>query len=195
MCVEGSHPIFVQLLIKTIKQMTNFEFSHKVNLHYSPLRGYALKLTQDHEDANDLVQETMLKAFKNKDKFEEGTNLKGWLYTIMKNIFINNYRRMVKGNIFTDDTEGQFYINQASFTAKNEGERNLVMQELNAAIGELAENLKTPFLMSFEGYKYEEIAEQLDVPLGTVKIRIHVARQRLMERLKDYGTKHSFVLE
>jgi RNA polymerase sigma factor (sigma-70 family) len=175
--------------------MTNFEFSHKVNLHYSPLRGYALKLTQDHEDANDLVQETMLKAFKNKDKFEEGTNLKGWLYTIMKNIFINNYRRMVKGNIFTDDTEGQFYINQASFTAKNEGERNLVMKELNTAIDELAENLKTPFLMSFEGYKYEEIAEQLDVPLGTVKIRIHVARQRLMERLKDYGTKHSFVLE
>ena len=195
MCVKGSRPIFVQLLIKTIKQMTNFEFSHKVNLHYSPLRGYALKLTQDHEDANDLVQETMLKAFKNKDKFEEGTNLKGWLYTIMKNIFINNYRRMVKGNIFTDDTEGQFYINQASFTAKNEGERNLVMKELNTAISELADNLKIPFLMSFEGYKYEEIAEQLDVPLGTVKIRIHVARQRLMERLKDYGTKHSFVLD
>jgi RNA polymerase sigma-70 factor (ECF subfamily) len=175
--------------------MTNFEFSHKVNLHYNPLRGYALKLTQDHEDANDLVQETMLKAFKNKDKFEEGTNLKGWLYTIMKNIFINNYRRMVKGNIFTDDTEGQFYINQASFTAKNEGERNLVMKELNTAIDELAENIKTPFLMSFEGYKYEEIAEQLNVPLGTVKIRIHVARQRLMERLKDYGTKHSFILD
>lgn len=195
MCVKGSRPIFVQLLIKTIKQMTNFEFSHKVNLHYSPLRGYALKLTQDHEDANDLVQETMLKAFKNKDKFEEGTNLKGWLYTIMKNIFINNYRRMVKGNIFTDDTEGQFYINQASFTAKNEGERNLVMKELNTAIAELADNLKIPFLMSFEGYKYEEIAEQLDVPLGTVKIRIHVARQRLMERLKDYGTKHSFVID
>jgi len=188
-------PTFVEHLSAKVKQMTNFEFSHKVNLHYSPLRGYALKLTQDHEDANDLVQETMLKAFKNKDKFEEGTNLKGWLYTIMKNIFINNYRRMVKGNIFTDDTEGQFYINQASFTAKNEGERNLVMKELNAAIDELAENLKTPFLMSFEGYKYEEIAEQLNVPLGTVKIRIHVARQRLMERLKDYGTKHSFILE
>ena len=195
MCVELRQPIFVQLLIQKLKQMTNFEFSHKVNLHYSPLRGYALKLTQDHEDANDLVQETMLKAFKNKDKFEEGTNLKGWLYTIMKNIFINNYRRMVKGNIFTDDTEGQFYINQASFTDKNEGERNLVMKEINTAIGELADNLKIPFLMSFEGYKYEEIAEQLDVPLGTVKIRIHVARQRLMERLKDYGTKHSFVLE
>jgi RNA polymerase sigma-70 factor (ECF subfamily) len=195
LCVELRQPIFVQLLIQKLKQMTNFEFSHKVNLHYSPLRGYALKLTQDHEDANDLVQETMLKAFKNKDKFEEGTNLKGWLYTIMKNIFINNYRRMVKGNIFTDDTEGQFYINQASFTDKNEGERNLVMKEINTAIGELADNLKIPFLMSFEGYKYEEIAEQLDVPLGTVKIRIHVARQRLMERLKDYGTKHSFVLE
>jgi len=195
LCVEVRQTIFVQLLIKKLKQMTNFEFSHKVNLHYSPLRGYALKLTQDHEDANDLVQETMLKAFKNKDKFEEGTNLKGWLYTIMKNIFINNYRRMVKGNIFTDDTEGQFYINQASFTDKNEGERNLVMKEINTAIGELADNLKIPFLMSFEGYKYEEIAEQLDVPLGTVKIRIHVARQRLMERLKDYGTKHSFVLE
>ena len=195
MLLKIRQPTFVEHLSAKVKQMTNFEFSHKVNLHYSPLRGYALKLTQDHEDANDLVQETMLKAFKNKDKFEEGTNLKGWLYTIMKNIFINNYRRMVKGNIFTDDTEGQFYINQASFTAKNEGERNLVMKELNAAIDELAENLKTPFLMSFEGYKYEEIAEQLNVPLGTVKIRIHVARQRLMERLKDYGTKHSFILE
>jgi RNA polymerase sigma factor (sigma-70 family) len=172
--------------------MTQFEFNNKVKEQYKPLRGYAMKLTQDAEDANDLVQETMLKAFSNHEKFEEGTNLKGWLYTIMKNIFINNYRRMVKGNIFTDDTENQYYINQTSLTTHNEGESILVMKEMTAAIDLLSENLKTPFLMSYQGYKYEEIASYLSVPLGTVKIRIHVARQKLKTSLKEYGTRFGF---
>jgi RNA polymerase sigma factor (sigma-70 family) len=172
--------------------MTQIEFNHKVKEQYKPLRGYAMKLTQDAEDANDLVQETMLKAFSNHEKFEEGTNLKGWLYTIMKNIFINNYRRMVKGNIFTDDTENQYYINHASLTTHNEGESALVMKEMTAAIELLSDNLKTPFLMSYQGYKYEEIASYLSVPLGTVKIRIHVARQKLKTSLKEYGTRFGF---
>jgi len=172
--------------------MTQVEFNHRVKDQYRPLRGYALKLTQDAEDANDLVQETMLKAFNNHEKFAEGTNLKGWLYTIMKNIFINNYRRMVKGNIYTDDTENQFYINQSVFTASNEGERAILMKEMHKAIDGLSENLKTPFMMSYQGYKYEEIAEYLSVPLGTVKIRIHVARQKLKESLKDYGTRFGY---
>lgn len=172
--------------------MTQVEFNHRVKEHYKPLRGYALKLTQDPEDANDLVQETMLKAFNNKEKFEDGTNLKGWLYTIMKNIFINNYRRMVKGNVVSDDTENQFYINMTGNTTRNDGESNIVMNEVKGAIDMLSDNLKTPFMMSYQGYKYEEIASYLSVPLGTVKIRIHVARQKLKKALNAYGTSKGF---
>ncbi len=102
--------------------MTQVEFNHAVQCQYKPLRGYAMKLVRDVEDANDLVQETMLKAFRNHDKFAEGTNLKGWLYTMMKNIFINNYRRMVNSNIFSDDTENQFYINSSSNSTRNGAE-------------------------------------------------------------------------
>ncbi|MFN8155421.1 MAG: RNA polymerase sigma factor [Bacteroidia bacterium] len=172
--------------------MTQLEFNHQVKEHYRPLRGYALKLTQDPEDANDLVQETMLKAFNNKDKFADGTNLRGWLYTIMKNIFINNYRRMVKGNVMTDDTENQFYINHAGHSVRNDGDSRIVMKEVNEAVESLSDSLRTPFLMSYQGYKYEEIAKYLAVPLGTVKIRIHVARQRLKKMLESYGTENGF---
>jgi len=172
--------------------MTQVEFNHHVKEQYKPLRGYAMKLTQDPEDANDLVQETMLKAFKNKDKFEDGTNLKGWLYTIMKNIFINNYRRMVKGHVVSDDTENQYYINQAAGSVRNEGDGRLILKEAHNAINLLSDNLRTPFMMSYEGYKYEEIAKFLSVPLGTVKIRIHVARQKLKKTLSAYGTDAGF---
>ncbi len=167
--------------------MTQLEFNYKVQEQYRPLKGYAMKLTQDHEDANDLVQETMLKAFRNKDKFSEGTNLKGWLYTIMKNIFINNYRRLVKSGIFHDDTEEQVHLQAGSLTERNLGENRLLRQEINNAIHQLSDNLRTPFLMSYEGYKYEEIAGYLAVPLGTVKIRIHMARQKLKKALTPYG--------
>ena len=181
-------------LIKYFNKMTQIDFNHQVNTHYKPLRGYALKLTQDPEDANDLVQETMLKAFNNKDKFEDGTNLKGWLYTIMKNIFINNYRRMVKGNVVSDDTENQFYINQTGNAVSNEGDGRLVMKEVTQAMDLLSDNLRTPFLMSYQGYKYEEISKYLSVPLGTVKIRIHVARQKLKKMLHAYGTEKGYTM-
>jgi len=154
---------------------------------YRPLKGYAMKLVRDVEDANDLVQETMLKAFRNKDKFAEGTNLKGWLYTMMKNIFINNYRRMVNSNIFSDDTENQFYINSMSTSGKNNAETRLAMEDIQKALENLSENLRKPFMMSYEGYKYEEIANHLSIPLGTVKIRIHNARHKLQESLMNYG--------
>ncbi|MBL7923280.1 MAG: RNA polymerase sigma factor [Bacteroidia bacterium] len=172
--------------------MTQIEFNHQVKEHYKPLRGYALKLTQDPEDANDLVQETMLKAFNNKDKFQDGTNLKGWLYTIMKNIFINNYRRMVNGSVVNDNTENQYYLNHAGPSVKNEGDGRLVMNEVRQALELLNDNLRTPFEMSHQGYKYEEIAKYLAVPLGTVKIRIHVARQKLKKMLAAYGSEYGY---
>src|SRR3954470_12801802 len=106
--------------------MKTKDFTIEVTQEARPLKGFAMKLTQNVDDAEDLVQDTMLKALANQDKFQEGTNLKGWLYTIMKNIFINKYRRAVKSKIFTDDTEGQYYINSAtSGTSRNEGEATL----------------------------------------------------------------------
>ena len=164
------------------------DFSHEVTDEAKPLKGFAMKLTQNVDDADDLVQDTMLKALANRDKFQEGTNLKGWLYTIMKNIFINKYRRAVKSKIFTDDTEGQYYINSAtSGTSRNEGEGTLIMKDIRNAIGGLSEKLRDPFMMSYTGYKYEEIASNLQLPLGTVKVRIHNARQALMKSLHSYG--------
>lgn len=162
------------------------EFKYQVSDESRPLVAYALKLTHDMDDANDLVQETMLKAFVNEEKFQEGTNLKGWLYTIMKNIFINKYRRAVKSNIFNDPTDNQYFINSSSNTHRNDGEGNLIMKEINHALNGLNDNLKTPFLMSYRGYKYEEIASSLQIPLGTVKVRIHNARKELMKKLDSY---------
>ena len=162
-------------------------FKNEVTDYYKPLKGYALKLTRNMDDADDLVQETMLKAFKNDEKFAQGTNMKGWLYTIMRNIFINNYRRLVNSQVFTDDTDNQYYINSASNTSRNTGESRLILKDIHTAIDSLSDNLKTPFMMSYNGYKYEEIAKTLAIPLGTVKIRIHNARLKLKESLSSYA--------
>ena len=167
--------------------MTQVEFNHAVQNHYTPLKGYAMKLARDVENANDLLQETMLRAIRNRDKFAEGTNMRGWLVTIMKNIFINHYRRMVKGAVVSDDTENQFFINSLHHTSGNHAQSKIALKELYDQVNALSEKLRTPFLMSFEGYKYDEIAEKLNIPLGTVKIRIHNARQKLQENLIQYG--------
>ena len=166
--------------------MTQIEFNHRVSGLYKPLRNFALKLTRNLEDASDLTQETMTKAFYNHDKFREGTNMKAWLYTIMKNIFINNYRRQVNSQVVSDDTENQYYINSHSQRTVNFGERSMILQDIHKAISNLSKNLRIPFVMAFQGYKYEEIAQHMKVPLGTVKIRIHNARKKLKVNLRDY---------
>ena len=174
--------------------MTQVEFTFSITNQYQPLKGYAYRLTQNTEEAEDLVQDTMYKALSNHDKFESGTNLKGWLYTIMKNIFINKYRRARKSNIVSDDTDNQFYINNASYTSTNGAATSLALKDINKAIGKLTDNLKVPFLMSFSGYKYDEISRKLSIPLGTVKIRIHCARKKLQESLYNYGMDYDLKL-
>ncbi len=153
----------------------------------SPLNFFALKLTKDSEEAADLTQDTLLKALVNADKFQSGTNIKAWLYTIMRNIFINKYRRAMKSGIFNDPTEEQYFLNSTSLTHKNNGESNLIMKDVERALTEISEKHRTPFMMSYRGYKYDEIAEQLNIPLGTVKVRIHNARKALMNKLASYN--------
>jgi RNA polymerase sigma-70 factor (ECF subfamily) len=139
------------------------------------------------DDTKDLVQETILKAYRYRAKFQEGTNLRGWLYTILKNSFINNYRRDMKRNTFLDSTDNSYFIDLPSHKIDNDAETKFIRKDLYHAIDDLAFDLRVTFKLNTEGYKYHEIAEELQIPIGTVKTRIFVARRILRERLKDYA--------
>ncbi|MCB9236110.1 MAG: RNA polymerase sigma factor [Bacteroidia bacterium] len=167
--------------------MTAIEFNHRIEGLAQYLRPFALKLTRDSEEANDLMQETMVKAISNKDKFTEGTNLKAWMYTIMKNTFITAYHRTVRRNTFIDSTENLHYLNSSGHVTSNSAVSNFVLDDVDEAVDELKEEYSEPFLMHFNGFKYHEIAEKLDIPIGTVKNRIHIARKLLKERLEMYA--------
>ncbi len=169
--------------------MTALEFSYELNSLSPLLKPYALKLTRDSEDADDLMQETMMKAYVNREKFADGTNLKAWLYTIMKNTFITNYQRMMRKNTFIDTTDNMHYINSTDIRVENSAYQSFVMKDINVAIDKLSDTYKKPFLMYFRGFKYHEIADRLSIPIGTVKNRIHIARKDLKTYLKGYATK------
>lgn len=166
--------------------MTALEFNFAIAQSTKALKPFALRLTRDHEDAADLLQDTVVKAISNRDKFSEGTNLKAWMYTIMKNTFITNYQKMVKRRTFVDSTENLHYINSSQFTTKNLGEQAFAMEDINKALDKLEQSLCEPFMMYFKGFKYHEIADQLMIPIGTVKNRIHLARKELKDYLKMY---------
>jgi RNA polymerase sigma-70 factor, ECF subfamily len=161
--------------------MTSTEFYTKFDQMSTLLHSFAYNLTKNVEDAKDLFQETAFRALTNRDKFRTGTNFKAWLFTIMKNIFINNYRKKVKANTIMDSTDNMYYINSGSVVISNKAESNIMMTELKHMIEELDDSTKIPFLMHYQGYKYQEIADHLDLPLGTVKSRIFFARKELKD--------------
>lgn len=171
--------------------MSQVEFQTKLNDMSSVLNAFAYNLTKNMEDAKDLFQETAYRAITNQDKFRPGTNLKAWLFTIMKNIFINNYRKKAKANTIMDSTDNLYYINSGSTIISNQAESNIMMKELIKMIEELDDSIKVPFLMHYQGFKYQEIADDLDLPLGTVKSRIFFARKELKDvigsRYKNLG--------
>ncbi len=170
--------------------MTAVEFSYSIDQLTGSLKPFAMRLTKDVEDANDLLQETLLKAFTNREKFSEGTNLKAWMYTIMKNTFITNYQRMVRRNTFIDTTDNFHFINSSDSTIYNDAQTNFVLNDINGAIDKLHENYRAPFMMHFRGFKYHEIAQKLNIPIGTVKNRIHIARKELKDQLRVYAHKN-----
>jgi len=168
--------------------MTAIEFTNQVQkLSYS-LKPVAMNLTRDLDDAKDLIQETLLKALTNKDKFKAGTNLKAWLYTIMRNSFINNYNKITKRSSTLDNTDFLKYLNaDDSYVTHNGATSKFALKDINNAIEFLDEEYRTPFMMYFTGYKYLEIAEKLQIPIGTVKNRIHLARKELKAMLSVYN--------
>src|ERR1043165_6039097 len=163
--------------------MSAFEFNQLLVNNAEFLKPFAITLTRELEAAQDLYQETLYRALANKDKYNVGTNIKAWLFTIMRNIFINNYRRAAKQKTVFDNSANDFLLNNNQVTVANVAESNIEMKEIKKAIYNLPEIFKTPFSLYFDGYKYHEIAEALNEPLGTIKSRIHFARKLLKEQI------------
>ena len=158
---------------------------HLLNVQ-SELFRFAFKLTADREEANDLLQETSLKALDNEEKFTPDTNFKGWMYTIMRNIFINNYRKVVRDQTFVDQTENLYHLSLPQESGFESTESSYDLKEMHRIVNSLPKEYKVPFSMHVSGFKYREIAEKLNLPLGTVKSRIFFTRQKLQEELKDF---------
>lgn len=163
--------------------MSNDNFNEQFQSLGVPLRRFAYKLAQNNEEANDLYQETAFRAFKNINKFIPGTNLKAWLLTIMKNCFINQYRKNNKARTILDPTDTIYYINSGSAAIVNDAESNIMMEELMAILNELDISFRVPFEMYYVGHKYQEIADTLKLPLGSVKSRIFFARKNLKAKI------------
>ncbi|MBD5200782.1 MAG: RNA polymerase sigma factor [Bacteroidales bacterium] len=165
---------------------TQDNFKQKLIGLQGNLLNFALQLTTDRDEANDLLQDTTLKALDNADKYVENVNFKGWIFTIMRNIFINNYRKTVRQATVVDKTEDLFHLNVSQDSGLNTPDGSFAVKEISVAINSFTEDYRVPFSMHVAGYKYHEIAQKLGLPLGTVKSRIFFARKRLQEQLKDY---------
>ena len=152
----------------------------------SELQRFAFKLTADKEEANDLLQETSLRALQNMEKYTPDTNFKGWIYTIMRNIFINNYRKVLREQTFVDYTDNLHNIDSVQLTMDSVTENDYDHKELRRVLNSLPDIYKVPFSMFVSGFKYREIADKLSLPLGTVKSRIFLTRHSLQEELKDF---------
>ena len=172
---------------QNLRVMTAHEFNNSLIVMKPNLQRFAMSLTSDRDSALDLVQDTYLKAITYKDKFVDFTNLKAWVFTIMKNTFINNYRRNVKENTLIDGTQDLYYINLPHDKGYVSPESSYAEAEIEKAIDSLSDEFRIPFRMHIEGFKYKEIADELDLKIGTVKSRIFFTRQKLMLILKDYN--------
>lgn len=166
--------------------MKTVDFTQHLLSIQTELFRFAFKLIADREEANDLLQETSLKALDNEEKFTPDTNFKGWMYTIMRNIFINNYRKTVRDQTFVDQTDNLFHLNLPQDSGFDSTEGAYDLKEIHRIVNALPKDYRVPFAMYVSGFKYREIAEKLGLPLGTVKSRIFFTRQRLQNDLKDF---------
>ena len=168
--------------------MTAIEFNQNLILLQDALKFFAKQLTHDEDDAQDLLQETFVKALSYKDYYREKSNFKAWLFTIMKNTFINQYRKKTRFNTLIDKTDEKYFINKSKPADASEPETVLNYQEISEEVDKLDDTYKKPFQMHFEGYRYKEIADELDVPVGTIKSRIFQARKKLMNKLISFSS-------
>jgi RNA polymerase sigma-70 factor (ECF subfamily) len=161
------------------------QFQEKILSIQDNMFNFAMILTGNRDDAGDLLQETVLKALNNQEKYIDNINFKGWILTIMRNIFINNYRKIIRSQTIIDQTEDLYHLNLSQDSGFDSPDGAYTIKEINIAINNLHYDLKMPFSMFLAGYKYNEIANKLTLPLGTVKSRIFFARKELQKALKD----------
>jgi RNA polymerase sigma-70 factor (ECF subfamily) len=176
------------------------KFENETVPHQDALYNYALKIARNADDAQDLLQETYYKAFKNYHQFENGTNSKAWMFMILKNTFINNYRKIKREPVKLDyDEIEDIYENIKSDQAKDNNldldfYNDLLDDELSAALSKIPSKMKEVFLLcDLEGYTYEEIAEITDIPIGTVRSRLHRARKLLQDELFGYAKENGYL--
>ncbi len=163
--------------------MSTIEFNCHFNSLQSKLLPFAYRLTNNVEDAKDLIQETAMRAYNNKEKFEVGTNFKAWVTTIMRNTFINIYRKKKNRNTSSEPSDSYVFVNE-NHAVDNDAQSNMTMMELGIILKSLDNIYRKPFMLFFEGFKYEEIADTMNLPIGTVKSRIFFARQKLMDTIR-----------
>lgn len=164
--------------------MTALEFRTQLLVLEGSLLKFAYRLTLCKPDAEDLVQETFLKVLKNQDKYIHKENFKAWTFTILKNTFLNTYRRSINENTYRDQTSDSFYLNQAEASYAENPETTLAELEIRQNIEQLRDTLRLPLKLYIEGYKYKEIANELNLNIGTVKSRIFFSRQQLRDQLE-----------
>lgn len=191
---------FLLALFKSEKQKANEEFEREAIPHMDALYNFAIKMTRNSDDASDLLQETYLKAYRFWDKLEKGTNCKAWMFRIIRNTFINDYRKKAKEPAKIDYNEIEnlyekikpssltsYYLNSDSYD-------NLIDDEISKAISSLPEDFRMVIVMcDIEGYSYEEIADFVDIPVGTVRSRLHRARKVLFTKLHIYADEKGYV--
>jgi len=165
---------------------TSTTFQGKLLSLQSNLLNFAYMLTSNYDDAYDLLQDTTLKALDNEDKYVDNVNFKGWVFTIMRNIFINNYRKVVRSSTVVDKTEELYHLNLPQDSGFQTPEGSFAAMDITKAINSFSDEYRVPFSMHVAGYKYNEIAEKMNLPLVTVKSRIFFARQKLQQQFHDY---------
>jgi RNA polymerase sigma factor (sigma-70 family) len=166
--------------------MSTTEFTSQLTTLRPTLKTFTRRFTSDREESNDLIQDTLLKALTYRNNFRENTNLKGWLFTIMRNTFINNYRKNQRAKTSHDDTKESYYLNVEDTHTFSSPGSNFEYKDIWSTVNALREELLIPFKMHTSGYKYHEIAEHLNIPIGTVKNRIFHARKDIQRKLAEY---------
>jgi RNA polymerase sigma-70 factor (ECF subfamily) len=162
------------------------EFTQALTKNAEYLKPVAITLTHDPQDASDLLQETLFRALAHSDKYSIGTNIKAWLYIIMRNVFINDFRKRVKRNVIPDHSAEDLLYNSPQTATANTAISTIRIKEIQTAIAKLPGILKAPFVLYFEGFKYKEISNMLNEPMGTIKSRIHFARKLLRAQVERF---------
>jgi RNA polymerase sigma factor (sigma-70 family) len=174
-------------------------FNQEFMPHINSMYNFAYRLTLDSDDAKDLLQDTYLKAYRFIDSFQKGTNAKAWLFRILKNSFINDYRKKSKEPSKVDYQEVESYYNsedvdrQITPDLRVEALQDMIGDEISIALNSLDVDFRTVIILcDLEGFKYEEMAKILDIPIGTVRSRLHRARNLLKEKLSEYARKMGY---